>query len=234
MAILAENELAAVLPAPLTADLLRNALHSLRLDASNGDPSGAQTLPVLSRAVYAEDGTTSPLPADPLSSLPMPEITESEALWKKPPAQPLHILVAAHSAANRRIIEHILRRDRYVVHPVDAIELVSDALAENAIDTVVLDMPAPGREHYQTVAGWRRAQPDLSVVALVGAVNPDIERRSRDAGIDTVLGKPVEPSQLLCAIEAGKRTGNTAPSPRKARISGPLPWRRIRRAAAAP
>jgi CheY-like chemotaxis protein len=146
---------------------------------------------------------------------------------------PVHVLVAAGNAANRRIIEHILRRGQYVVQPVDTIDLVSETLAENAIDVVLLDVAGAGFDQYQAVAGWRRVRPDLSVIALVSAGNPEVERRCRDAGIDTILSKPVEPSQLLGAIEMGRRLRKTATSLDGGRRASLPTWRRALRAATA-
>jgi CheY-like chemotaxis protein len=233
VAALAEDGLTAILPAPLTIDMLRNALHSLRLDASSG--STALPAPIESFLPAPEEARSdASLSTDTLP--PRRPVTEAADAPRQPraepPPPPLHVLVVAGNAANRRIIEHILRRGRCVVRLLDAVELISDALAENPIDLVLLDVAAPDVGRFQTVAGWRRARPDLSVIALLGSVSPEAERRCREAGIDTVLGKPVEPSQLLAAIEASRHSRKTATAPDRTRNSGPLSRRWARRAAA--
>ena len=69
-------------------------------------------------------------------------------------------------------------------------------------DVILLDIGLPGRDGYE-VARLLRLNPALShtrIVAVTGYGQPDDQRRSKEAGIDAHLTKPVETEALTNAV----------------------------------
>ena len=72
-----------------------------------------------------------------------------------------------------------------------------------APEAVICDLSLPGMDGHQVAAALRReACPSLVLVALTGFGGQAESRRSREAGFDLHFVKPVEPDELLRAIEA--------------------------------
>ncbi len=72
-------------------------------------------------------------------------------------------------------------------------------------DVVVLDIGLPGMSGYET-AHWLRLQPDMDsvvLVALTGYGQDEDRRKSREAGFDHHLVKPVDPDALRALFEGG-------------------------------
>jgi PAS domain S-box-containing protein len=79
------------------------------------------------------------------------------------------------------------------------------ALAETARpDVVVLDLGMPRLSGFD-VARWLRRQPwgaDIRLIAVTGWGQEEDRRRSREAGFDSHLTKPVDPDELLAQLAA--------------------------------
>jgi two-component system CheB/CheR fusion protein len=79
------------------------------------------------------------------------------------------------------------------------------SLAETARpDVVVLDLGMPRMSGFE-VARWLRRQPwgaAIRLVAVTGWGQDEDRRRSREAGFDSHLTKPVDPDELLAEIDA--------------------------------
>jgi signal transduction histidine kinase len=78
-------------------------------------------------------------------------------------------------------------------------------------DVILLDIGLPGRDGYE-VARLLRLNPALAhtkIVAVTGYGQPDDKRRSKEAGIDDHLTKPVNPEALMSAV--APREGSVSP-----------------------
>jgi hypothetical protein len=144
--------------------------------------------------------------ADASSSVPM----KSPGLRAyRGAAPPLHTLVAAGSAANRRIIEHILRRGRYR----------SPDRRDRPFRTRSLRTPSTScywmcrRPGEAPIIGWRRAQPDLSVIALVGAAPG-----SNGAAATPVSTWSWQADRASCSAPSKRSVVGRLPSSKKARM----------------
>ena len=77
------------------------------------------------------------------------------------------------------------------------------ALAETARpDVILLDLGMPQTSGYD-VARWIRRQPwgsSLRLIALTGWGQTEDRRRTREAGFDHHLTKPVDPDQLIAVL----------------------------------
>jgi two-component system sensor histidine kinase RpfC len=172
VAALAERYFAAVLPVSFEETALANALRTL--------PSGA-----------SDEG-----------GMMLPETPPSA------PAKPrrkLRVLVAEDNHANRKIIQRILEMVGHEVHLVNDGEAALNALDEGDFDAALLDINMPEMSGYEATKLYRMTHLDgkrLPIIALTADATGETERLCRDAGMDAVLTKPVEPERLLAVLES--------------------------------
>jgi len=84
-----------------------------------------------------------------------------------------------------------------------------ERVAAEAPDVVLLDIGLPGMDGYE-VARHLRARPDghaLRIYAMTGYATQEDRMKSREAGFDGHLVKPVMPAELLGLILASRRSG---------------------------
>ncbi|HVH77603.1 MAG TPA: response regulator [Stellaceae bacterium] len=120
----------------------------------------------------------------------------------RPARLPLRILVAEDSASNRKLIERVLTLAGHRVRLVEDGEEAVRALAAGDIDLVLMDVNMPRIGGYEATRLCRMAYPRLPILALTGESGAESERACREAGMDAVLVKPVEPERLVAAVEA--------------------------------
>jgi CheY-like chemotaxis protein len=146
-------------------------------------------------------------PPEPLPELhqapePMLEPSAEEPIRFAPsrpppthPAVPLRrqqILVATANPANRKIFGSILARGGYIVHFAEDADDARQGLEMRDVDALVIDLTGYAGADYGAARQCRRARPSLPIIGLTGDSTEIAERRGRAAGLDAVLGKPVE------------------------------------------
>ncbi len=180
-------ELAAVIEAPVRPEALAGALMSAL--ASNPHPRRAAPPP------------SAPAPS---SGAPPSVAAAVEASVAAPkPARPLRILVADDNAANCKILKKVLEMAGHQAVVVGDGEAALATLEREPFDLALLDINMPDVTGYEVaklyrmghVGEWR-----LPIVALTADVTSETERLCREAGMDAVLTKPMEPAQLLAAL----------------------------------
>jgi DNA-binding response OmpR family regulator/signal transduction histidine kinase len=190
---LADSELDAILPAPFTPGVLQSTLHALRVGTADWFPTEPLPVPAL---------TPPPRPASPSAAPESSSSAERGALPTRPapPRRPppaatsrwhLQVLVVAGNAANRKIIERILRTAGHVPTLVADSDQAAEILAGQPIDLVLLD--AAGADSAAVVT-CREASPEVPIIVLSAAAD------TVGGAATTVLAKPVEPSRMLAAI----------------------------------
>jgi hypothetical protein len=68
------------------------------------------------------------------------------------------------------------------------------------LDALLLDLTGYAGSDYRAARQCRRARPTLPIIALSGDQPEIAEHRARQAGLDAVLPKPVEPRRLVAAL----------------------------------
>jgi CheY-like chemotaxis protein len=83
-----------------------------------------------------------------------------------------------------------------------------------APDLVLLDLGMPGLNGFEIAQRIRRETwgQDLTLIALTGWGQEQDRRRTRDAGFNAHLTKPVSPSELLKVLATAMQTMPAAPS----------------------
>jgi len=119
--------------------------------------------------------------------------------------RPLQILMADDSHDNRALIRAYLKKTPYLlVEAEDGQEAIDKFVAGN-FDLVLMDIQMPNVDGYEAtstirvweVANSRRRTP---IVALTASALEEAAHRTREAGCDAHITKPVKKSTLLDAI----------------------------------
>jgi two-component system sensor histidine kinase RpfC len=173
---------ASILAAPWEAHLVTNAL----------------------RAALAIDAPPPLAPANPASGAPA-----DAAIYR--------VLVADDAPVNLAVARAVLERAGHEVTCVESGEAAMDTAAQDArgFDVLLLDLHMPGADGLATTKFIRLLNRiearDMPIVMLTADATPEAEQDSLAAGANTLLGKPVDPKELLRTIEklcsARKRVG---------------------------
>jgi CheY-like chemotaxis protein len=121
-----------------------------------------------------------------------------------PPAAAMRVLLVDDNVDAVESMEILLQAFGYevatAIHPEVALGKI-DAFAPAA---AVIDIGLPGMDGYQLAAEIRRrlAGKPMRLIAFTGYGSPDDIARSRAAGFDAHLVKPVEIESLLAALGA--------------------------------
>jgi two-component system sensor histidine kinase RpfC len=124
----------------------------------------------------------------------------------------LSILVADDNKSNQMVIGKILERAGHRVEAVGDGEAAVERMLAVAYDLVLMDVNMPvmngieATKFYRFAALGTRAVP---IVALTADATAEAESRCREAGMAACLTKPIEPAELIAAIEA--LVGDAAP-----------------------
>ena len=174
---LGASQLAAIIEAPLSDAALASAL----LAALAGDVPPAEAPPARDAVASAPAGM--PLPV---------------------PARKLKILIAEDNSSNRKILRRILEMAGHQTAVVNDGEAALAALDRERFDLALMDINMPEMSGYEVTKLYRMehlGEGRLPIIALTADATSETERQCREAGMDAVLTKPVEPTHLLAAID---------------------------------
>lgn len=139
-----------------------------------------------------------------------------------PHGEPLVILVAEDNPVNQKVTRRILEHAGHHVIIVDTGEAALDALEEDGIDMMIVDVNMPGISGIDLVKLHRMASLDkkrMPILALSADATPETRQACEEAGVDSYLTKPVEARRLLNEIArmaaADSATQPPSPEPRK-------------------
>ena len=184
---------------------LRNGIHILE-ERTEGEAPVRRVLQMMERQVQ----TISDLVDDLLDA--SQHWIEAAPASPRPtePAAALRVLVVDDNEDAAQSLAEVLRLHEYDVDTASSTAGALAASAEHEFDAVILDIGLPDRDGYALARGLR-AQPDRRylLIALTGFGQDEDRRRSREAGIDHHLTKPIEVSRILglLANRAASRQG---------------------------
>jgi len=136
--------------------------------------------------------------------------------------RPLRILIADDSHDNRALIEAYLKKTPYLLIEAEDGQQAIDKFIAGRFDLVLMDIQMPNVDGYEAterIRGWERdhARARTPVVALTASALEDAADRTKAAGCDAHVTKPVKKSTLLNAIrdavERNPRNENRADPP---------------------
>jgi signal transduction histidine kinase/DNA-binding response OmpR family regulator len=113
--------------------------------------------------------------------------------------RPKRVLIVDDNVDGARIMARLLQANGHrplVAH--DGLSAI-DLAREHTPDVVILDIGLPGMDGYQVAERLREMEGmgDALIVALTGYGQDEDRRRSREAGIDLHLVKPVSPEEIV-------------------------------------
>jgi CheY-like chemotaxis protein len=119
--------------------------------------------------------------------------------------RPLQILMADDSHDNRALIRAYLKKTPYLLVEAEDGQAAIDKFVAGNFDLVLMDIQMPNVDGYEAtstirvweVANSRRRTP---IVALTASALEEAVHRTREAGCDAHITKPVKKSTLLGAI----------------------------------
>lgn len=119
-------------------------------------------------------------------------------------SRPLNVLLAEDNPVNQKVLGKILETAGHDVVIVGTGDEALDALAEHAFDIALMDMNMPGMGGAEAVKLYRfetLGEPQLPIIALTADATAESRQDAEDAGMDGYLTKPIEPEELLSALE---------------------------------
>jgi PAS domain S-box-containing protein len=138
------------------------------------------------------DSVDVPAPAPAAAKPPVPPL---------PPASAMKILVVEDDPATLNALSLLLGRLRYRVTKADTIASALKAAAEDDFDLVISDLGLPDGNGYELM-NQLRARRSLKGIALSGFGMDDDIRKSREAGFDEHLIKPIDFQTLEAAVQS--------------------------------
>ncbi|MBT4771118.1 MAG: response regulator [Rhodospirillaceae bacterium] len=130
---------------------------------------------------------------------------ERSLLERKGAIRDLSVLVVEDNIVNRKVITKFLTRAGHRAFVVDNGDAALDALDTDTFDIVLMDVNMPGLSGPEATKHYRFAHIDeqhLPIVALTADATLETREECLEAGMDTVITKPVEARTLLEILDA--------------------------------
>ncbi len=113
------------------------------------------------------------------------------------------ILLIDDDSSIRSVFKRFLERHEYSVSVAEDGEAALRLLDEVSPDLVVTDIMMPHKDGIEVILELRKQHPDLPIIAISGGMRVapmDFLPMVKKFGVKKVFYKPVELSDLLCAI----------------------------------
>jgi CheY-like chemotaxis protein/anti-sigma regulatory factor (Ser/Thr protein kinase) len=115
-------------------------------------------------------------------------------------SKPLHILLVEDHKDTRRTLSRLLTHFGHDVVTADNVEGAMAIMASNNIDAVLCDIGLPDGSGYE-VAAQARANGGIKAIALTGFGTEQDVQRSKEAGFDFHLVKPINFQELQTVLD---------------------------------
>jgi PAS domain S-box-containing protein len=139
----------------------------------------------------------------------LPQIPEPRAVPQTPEAPKAtggrRILIVEDNKDSREMLRVLLELGGHEVHEASDGPGGLEALGRVRPDVALVDVGLPGFDGYELARRARAGGQQLLLVALTGYGLPEDHRRSREAGFDAHLVKPVEARALQAVIASADR-----------------------------
>jgi PAS domain S-box-containing protein len=112
----------------------------------------------------------------------------------------LRILLVEDHQDTRRTLSRLLTHFGHEVLTADSVHKALNIIASGELDVLLCDIGLPDGSGYEVIAQARRKQP-IKAVALTGFGTEDDLRRSKEAGFDFHLVKPIDLHELQTLLD---------------------------------
>lgn len=118
----------------------------------------------------------------------------------KPVLPPCTILLVEDNHVNRKVIAGFLDKEPIKLHEIDMAEDAFDLLNQHAFDVILMDIELPGMRGDDAVRALREQGLTIPVVGLTGNVTNEDIKSYYAAGMNGIVGKPVDRDKLKNTI----------------------------------
>src|SRR6266576_2537814 len=127
---------------------------------------------------------------------------ERDSRGRKPPAKALQILLVEDHKDTRRMLSRLLTHFGHEVLAADNVRSALKIIAseERELDVLLCDIGLPDGSGYEVISQAKRKQP-IKAVALTGFGTEEDLRRSKKAGFDFHLVKPIDLHELQIVLD---------------------------------
>ena len=144
-------------------------------------------------------------PAPASAGMAAPETPETPVAPERPAARPqARILVVDDNVVNQKVAKGLLVKAGYAVAVAGDGEQALRLLDQQTFDMCLMDAQMPVMDGVTATAEIRRREDPrnrLPIVALTANAMTGDRERYLNAGMDDYLSKPIDPAQLLAAVE---------------------------------
>jgi signal transduction histidine kinase/ActR/RegA family two-component response regulator len=142
-------------------------------------------------------------PVAPCAATPAPDVPLAAArIRASARLTGLRVLVVEDETDSRELIELLLAGEGATVRTAASAPEALGAAAEFSPDVVLSDVGMPERDGYWLARELRQRWPRLPTIALTAFSSAEDVARALEAGFDRHVAKPVDPEQLVRALEA--------------------------------
>ena len=138
----------------------------------------------------------------PCATVPGPGISADDAPGDPRSAAPQRILLVEDHEATLNVLTRLLERAGHTVTPASSVAAALAAAAANDFDVLISDLGLPDGTGLELIRALRIDHPAFQAIALSGYGTEEDLQRTRGAGFDDHLVKPVEFDQLRRALRA--------------------------------
>lgn len=111
-----------------------------------------------------------------------------------------NILVVDDELNNLNIIKCFLEREGMIIHCAASGEDALRKFKNMTFHLMITDFNMPGMDGMELARKTLGIAPDMPIIMLTGEISSEIPQLAEEAGIKTVLAKPIHPIELLKAV----------------------------------
>jgi PAS domain S-box-containing protein len=126
--------------------------------------------------------------------------TDRDSRVPRQPPKPLRILLVEDHPDTRRTLSRLLTHFGHEVLAADTVRSALNIIASGELDMLLCDIGLPDGSGYELISEARRKQA-IKAVALTGFGTEEDVRRSKEAGFDFHLVKPIDLHELQTLLE---------------------------------
>lgn len=123
----------------------------------------------------------------------------------------MRILVVDDDETNRLVVRHLMEKRGHHIIEAKSGKVALDALLDNEIDLVLMDVGMPGMDGFETVRRYRKSKKhrqQVPIIALTAQNTQDCRDRSIAVGMNGLIAKPFDVTSIEYAIEIIQKSGD--------------------------
>ncbi len=143
------------------------------------------------------------IPYHPLKEKQSPGRNKQKNITNNKMARPLTILIAEDDEINYLFIETILSNlhcNNKILHAHNGNEAIKLCKSDKDIDLILMDLKMPEKDGFETTRLIKKTNPGIIIIAQTAYTTNIDKDKSKQAGCDDFITKPIQESSLLAII----------------------------------